>query len=201
MAKEGNGRLLGEGEVEEGEISDSASLEEISEADFMKQDAKGAAAVGEGGGPKVENARVWTMQDLYKYQIKRGYTSGLHNLAWAQAVKNKPLNEVLDMEIDKDGEERTGDGSSMKGATKVAIDESSDEVLEKEEGEIEEGEFGMEFHLGSKGKEEESLKDAKLEDVDDVYESEIDMDDDEIDRRLLSFQEALDSVMSVNAEM
>ncbi|KAI4386348.1 hypothetical protein MLD38_004286 [Melastoma candidum] len=187
MVREGNGRLLGKGEVEEGEISDSASLEEITEADFRKQDVKGAA-VGEGGAPK---ARVWTMQDLYKYQIKRGYTSGLHNLAWAQAVKNKPLNEVLDME----------DGSSMKGEGKDVIDECSDEVLEKEEGEIEEGEFGMEIDSGSKENKEESSKDMKLEDGDDVCETEIDMDEDEIGQRLFSFQEALDSVMSVNAEI
>ncbi|KAI4381331.1 hypothetical protein MLD38_007410 [Melastoma candidum] len=139
------------------------------------------------------------MQELYKYQIKQGYASGLHNLAWAQAVKNKPLNEVLDMEVDKDGKEK--DGSSMKGDTKVVIDEYNDEVLEKEEGEIEEGELGVEIDSGNKGNEEESSKDMKLEDADDVCEDEIDMDEDEIGRRLLSFQEALDSVMSANAEI
>ncbi|KAL0447276.1 UNVERIFIED_CONTAM: hypothetical protein Slati_1855500 [Sesamum latifolium] len=99
-------------DVEEGEISDSASVEEITEEAFNTKQAPLPSPTpppplrstvnpnninvinnNTGGG---SGARVWTMRDLYKYQIasKPSY-SGLYNLAWAQAVNNKPLGEVL----------------------------------------------------------------------------------------------------------
>ncbi|KAG2403891.1 RNA polymerase II C-terminal domain phosphatase-like 3 [Vigna angularis] len=48
-------------DVEEGEISDTASVEEISEADFNKQDVK----VNNNNKPNGSDARVWAVHDLY----------------------------------------------------------------------------------------------------------------------------------------
>jgi RNA polymerase II C-terminal domain phosphatase-like 3/4 len=66
-------------DVEEGEISDTASVEEISEEDFKKQESATmptttttATTNNVSAKPKA-GARVWTMQDLYKYQVSRGY--------------------------------------------------------------------------------------------------------------------------------
>lgn len=95
-------------DVEEGEISDSCSVEEISEKDFTKgdepqktinKDKEVAATASVNNLGDFNSTRVWTMQDLYKYhnnyQISTGYASGLYNIAWAQAVNNKPLNQFL----------------------------------------------------------------------------------------------------------
>ncbi|PRQ39796.1 putative protein-serine/threonine phosphatase [Rosa chinensis] len=87
------------GDVEEGEISDSTSVEEISEEDFVKQELKVEPKSNGGGG---DAGRVWTMRDIYNYPGFRGYGSGLVNLAWAQAVQNKPLNELFVMDVDSE---------------------------------------------------------------------------------------------------
>lgn len=151
-------------DVEEGEISDSASVEEISEEDFNIKQAplpspppvpppkstvnpNNISVVNNntGGG---SGARVWTMRDLYKYQIasKTSY-SGLYNLAWAQAVNNKPLGEVFVMM--EDGSNGNNDTSSMQSSNgnerKVVIDVEDDG--EKEEGELEEGEIDLDSEL------------------------------------------------------
>ncbi|KOM36704.1 hypothetical protein LR48_Vigan03g008500 [Vigna angularis] len=126
-------------DVEEGEISDTASVEEISEADFNKQDVK----VNNNNKPNGSDARVWAVHDLYsKYPtICRGYASGLYNLAWAQAVQNKPLNDIFVMELDSDananGNNNSNRSSSVSGNPKevVVVD------MDKEEGELEEGEI------------------------------------------------------------
>ncbi|KAK4423972.1 RNA polymerase II C-terminal domain phosphatase-like 3 [Sesamum alatum] len=151
-------------DVEEGEISDSASVEEITEEAFNTKHAPlpsptpppplrstvnpnniNAIKNNTGGG---SGARVWTMRDLYKYQIasKTSY-SGLYNLAWAQAVNNKPLGEVFVMM--EDGSNDSGNGnndtsigkSSNGNESKVVID--VEDEREKEEGELEEGEIDL----------------------------------------------------------
>lgn len=151
-------------DVEEGEISDSASVEEISEEDFVKLE------------PTNNKPRVWTVQDLYKFPVSRNYSSGLYNLAWAQAVQNKSLDEVLvksGEEIINSNLKRSSSSSSVNGIEinktsndgsvglscsskkeeeKVIIDVSGDDdddedakevENEKEEGELEEGEIDL----------------------------------------------------------
>ncbi|XWS54065.1 hypothetical protein CRYUN_Cryun10bG0057000 [Craigia yunnanensis] len=159
-------------DVEEGEISDSASIEEISEEDFNKQDVK---ILKESKSPKAgeenSNSRVWTMQDLCKYpSVIRGYSSGLYNFAWAQAVQNKPLNEIFVKEFEQPQQDENNNSkrsspsssvasvnskeekvSSGNSADRILIaDDSGDEMEEdkvvnlvKEERELEEGEIDL----------------------------------------------------------
>lgn len=144
-------------DVEEGEISDSASLEEITEEDFKKGDdvkvnnsdvktdkSDNKVKTGGGGGGGGDS-RVWAVQDLYsKYPtICRGYASGLYNLAWAQAVQNKPLNDIFVMELDKNANANSNnsgnkDGELNKSSKEIVVVDDDDE---KEEGELEEGEI------------------------------------------------------------
>jgi RNA polymerase II C-terminal domain phosphatase-like 3/4 len=94
--------------------------------------------------------KVWTVRDLYKYQVGGGYMSGLYNLAWARAVKNKPLNELfVEVELD-DSSKKSSINSSEEDKRTVVIDDSGDEMdvvkvidIEKEEGELEEGEIDL----------------------------------------------------------
>lgn len=157
-------------EVEEGEISDSGSVEEISEEDFVKLEA----ATNNNNNNKP---RVWTVQDLYKFPVSRNYSSGLYNLAWAQAVQNKSLDEVLvkQEEIINSNLKRSSSSSSatntnqpnktsnglslstLKDAEKVIIDVSGDDdddyegadkvEKNKEEGELEEGEIDLDSEI------------------------------------------------------
>ena len=137
-------------DVEEGEISDSASVEEITEEDFKKQDAvKVNNNNNNNNKPKGGDARVWAVHDLYsKYPtICRGYASGLYNLAWAQAVQNKPLNDIFVMEIDSDSNANSNANvsSNRSSSGSVGAKENVGEVVivdvDKEEGELEEGEI------------------------------------------------------------
>ncbi|PKI71416.1 hypothetical protein CRG98_008195, partial [Punica granatum] len=157
---------MGIQDVEEGEISDSASVEEISEEDFNKQELK---ATKEEEAKAKPESRVWTMQDVYKYQYKSGYNAGLYNLAWAQAVQNRPLNEVFDLEAQKEDNSNSKRSSSapsvnsnddknnaVTGGNRVLIDVTGDEVdamvvdVEKEEGELEEGEIDLDWEPATK---------------------------------------------------
>ncbi|CDP18969.1 unnamed protein product [Coffea canephora] len=145
-------------DVEEGEISDSASsVEEISAEAFIKKDRFPAAAA----------PRVWTMRDLYKYQLSRNYSAGLYNLAWASAVQNKPLDEILVMDIDdsKDGV------SAASRSEKHVI-----QVDEKEEGELEEGEIDMDSEMGETDGDvsKENLSGA-VKDKEAVLEKQVDL--------------------------
>lgn len=193
---------MGIEDVEEGEISDSASVEEISEEDFNKQEVR----VLREAKPKADT-RVWTMrdlQDLYKYhQACSGYTPRLYNLAWAQAVQNKPLNDIFVMDDEESKRSSSSsntsrdDSSSAKEVAKVIIDDSGDEmdvkmddVSEKEEGELEEGEIDL-----------DSEPDVKDEGgVLDGNEPEIDLKERELVERVKSIQEDLESVTVIEAE-
>lgn len=180
-------------DVEEGEISDSASVEEISEEDFNITQAlqppvpppppppKSASSPnnvtavnnssGGGSGP-----RVWAVRDLYKYQISANTSySGLYNLAWAQAVVNKPLGDVFVMMGDASDDNNnsssaiTSNRSDDNDNVKVVIDVEDDG--EKEEGELEEGEIDLD-------------SDDKVLDVDsNKEEAECQVKDDDLDRR------------------
>ncbi|GFS33066.1 C-terminal domain phosphatase-like 3 [Actinidia rufa] len=211
-------------DVEEGEISDSASVEEISEEDFIKQEVVKVS----GNSNIPDKPRVWTMRDLYKYPISQNYASGLYNLAWAQAVQNKPLDDILVKPTEDNsnlkqsssssslnGKEQNkinngGSGSltysSMKEVkNKVIIDVSGDEDedakleavagCEKEEGELEEGEIDLDSEVvqrvedeGLEGNDEDSMK------------LDIDVNDNEMEKRINSIREELETVTKRNAE-
>lgn len=183
-------------DVEEGEISDSASVEEISEAAFntkqppqpsprpplpppQPKTAVNPININNSGG---NAGRVLTMRDLYKYQIssKTSY-SGLHNLAWAQAVNNRPLGEVLVMMEDENTNSDNDKNNSCKTSqNKVVIDVDDDG--EKEEGELEEGEIDL-----------DSVSVAENNDLDSKIEMEVDAqvsEMDDVERRKL-----VDSIM------
>lgn len=176
-------------DVEEGEISDSASVEEISEEDFVKPPEAAAAAAakvvvaaatGSDSKQQQQQPRVWTMRDLLKYQnkfqISRNYAPGLYNFAWAQAVQNKPLDDYLSTEFSNNSENNSNDGNLKRSSSsndntkdndggyvnsaaignevsnKIVIDVSGDEddddnMVEKEEGELEEGEIDLEMEV------------------------------------------------------
>lgn len=104
--------------------------------------------------------KYW-MKDLYNYSYARGYSaSGLYSLAWAQAVQNKPLNEVLgEFQQEEGGDEQrvASVSSSATGSNEqsIAIATNGDDSLgtneaiddEREEGELEEGEIDLESEL------------------------------------------------------
>lgn len=122
----------------------------------------------------------WTVQDLYKFPVSRNYSSGLYNLAWAQAVQNKSLDEVLV----KSGEEvnsnlkRSSSSSSVNG---IEVNKTSND-----------GSLGL--SCSSKKEEEKVIIDVSGDDDDDedakevdnekedgeLEEGEIDLDSDEI---------------------
>ncbi|KAK4785324.1 hypothetical protein SAY86_002013 [Trapa natans] len=192
-------------DVEEGEISDSASVEEISAEDFNKQDVKAANEEAKA----KSDSRVWTMQDLYKYHCKRGYSSGLYNLAWAQAVQNKPLREVFDLEAQQEdnsnskgsspnGKENKNNAGILKEGEKVVIDVTGDEVeamgmdAEKEEGELEEGEIDLDWIPKAcvDGGEEDSVGAGSLK-----------ADRSQIESREMELRQALESIISFSSEI
>lgn len=190
-------------DVEEGEISDSASsIEEITEGDFRKQDHSNAAAAttttvpdasdsssSDPHPPRSTNAnsentinnhtsnndkinssgsnnlssRIWTVSDLYKFRVSRSYNSGLHNLAWASGVQNKPLNDFLVMELPVTTVD-TNSGANANPAAPEGLSKNNkdnngrvvievvDEGMfegeaEKEEGELEEGEIDLDSEV------------------------------------------------------
>lgn len=195
-------------DVEEGEISDSTSVEEISEEDFVKQEAKVLNSNGGGG----DAARVWTMRDIYNYPGFRGYRSGLVNLAWAQAVQNKPLNELFVMDVDSDEkskqqppqqQQQQRSSSSLsslpvnsgnaKAVDKVVILDSGDEMdVEKEEGELEEGEIDLDSESAAG-----AGKDGDLS-SDDI--SEAGLKNEVWPKRVNLLREALQTVTVIEAE-
>ncbi|KAK4493205.1 hypothetical protein RD792_017934 [Penstemon davidsonii] len=149
-------------DVEEGEISDSASVEEISEESFNTKQTPlpsppAASAItvnsnnsnaknnSSSGGGSGTGTRVWTMRDVYKYQISsRTSYSGLYNLAWAQAVNNKPLDEVFVMMEDNNSKDnKNGSNNDVSNVSNPNGNEESKVVIDVEEGELEEGEIDL----------------------------------------------------------
>ncbi|KAI7734381.1 hypothetical protein M8C21_022972, partial [Ambrosia artemisiifolia] len=134
----GNDLLVSLVDAEEGEISDSDSVEEISEEVFAAKNPAVIRSVAESN----QLQQVWTMKDLMKYQNKyqmaRNYAPGLYNFAWAQAVQNKPLDHYL-TNLNTDTDTTTvADNNNAK----IVVDLSGDDS-EKEEGELEEGEINL----------------------------------------------------------
>ncbi|KAF8408496.1 hypothetical protein HHK36_007652 [Tetracentron sinense] len=209
MAKDGNPVE----DMEEGEISDSASVEEISEVNF-KQDARISKSKGD--------SRSW-MTDL-KYPVSSSYSSGLYNLAWAQAVQNKPLDEILvrgfrsDEKSGSDEESKRYSSNLLlnrkednnkslkpsKEVCKVIIDDSSEEIDSRmedtagreEEGELEEGEIEMDSEIVQKSgfgmsNDNSQTMDSKM----DSKESEM-----EFEKQINSIRETLEIVTANDAE-
>ncbi|CAN4093626.1 unnamed protein product [Withania somnifera] len=146
-------------DAEEGEISGSASVEEISEDAFTRQDPptkivssnlpnnQTQTQTQNQNQNQIQNqnsTRVWTMRDLYKYPISRDYARGLYNLAWAQAVQNKPLDELFVMTTDKSNSKHSAGVESSAETEKVIIDVDDDA---KEERELEEGEIDLDAEV------------------------------------------------------
>lgn len=192
-------------DVEEGEISDSASVEEISAEDFNKQEAKAS----EGEAKAKSEARVWMVQDLCKYQFTRGLPSGLYNLAWAQGVQNKPLSEVIVVEAKQEdnssskrsssnGRENRNNAEILKEGDRVVIDVTGDEVddkvidVEKEEGELEEGEIDLDWDPKARvdGGEEDSVRAGSVK-----------ADKSQIELREIELRQVLESVISSSSAM
>ena len=203
-------------DVEEGEISDTASVEEISEEDFIKQETSSKVSPK----PKSE-PRVWTMQDLYKYQVSRGYASNLYNLAWAQAVQNKPLNDIFVVEVEKDEKlKRSSSTAATAAATtsppavasvvvveekvknekvvdEVVIDDSGDDMdVEKEDGELEEGEIDLDSETVEKEEEVEMAVEKAAEAKPEVEEVKLKV----IAKEEEEEGEGISSIESVNVE-
>lgn len=201
-------------DVEEGEISDTASVEEISEEDFKKQDVNVAQE------SKPKDGRIWTMRDLYKYQMGGRYVSGLYNLAWAQAVQNKPLNELF-VEVEPDEKSKRSPPPSFvpsinsisnsskedekNKVDKVVIDDSGDEMddkivdVEKEEGELEEGEIDLDSEPGEKaaGEGKETMSNSDEMSVDGLQIESKEMN---LEEKIKSIQEALERVTVIEAQ-
>ncbi|KAL3636482.1 hypothetical protein CASFOL_021029 [Castilleja foliolosa] len=145
--------------VDEGEISGSSSVQKETfstkpsppQVPPLKSSVNSNNNNNTGGGSG--SSRVWTMRDLYKYQIssKTSY-SGLYNLAWAQAVNNKPLGDVFVMMEDgtkannSDGNNDSSSAKSTNGNEDNMVIDVDDEG-EKEEGELEEGEIDLDSDL------------------------------------------------------
>lgn len=203
MGKDGSVKIEG---VEEGEVSYTASVEEISEEDFIKLES----------GPKVvlpkdsnRETRVWTMSDLYKNYptMRHGYASGLYNLAWAQAVQNKPLNDIFVMETDPEEKSKQpssspsangkGDGDSEED--RVLIDVSGDEMNcdnsngEREEGELEEGEIDMDTEFMEEAVDSKAML-SDSHSMNDSDGQELDLMTKELDDQLKLIQKTLDGV-------
>ncbi|KAJ0779973.1 putative protein-serine/threonine phosphatase [Helianthus annuus] len=132
-------------DVEEGEISDSAPVEEISADDFAAKNPVRDVSKASAADELNRQQQVWTMQDLVKYQkeykMSRNYAPGLYNFAWAQAVQNKPLDDYL-----------TNVNADKKLDGKIVVDSSGDDS-EKEEGELEEGEIDLATEVVGEGEE------------------------------------------------
>lgn len=124
-----------------------------------------------------QKPRFWTMRDLYQYQLSRNYSAGLHNLAWASAVQNKPLDEIFGREFPKataadnndsinnskrvgpEGQDNSSnasndnvanhkdDGSSAAAGPSEKKNVVIEEIEEKEEGELEEGEIDLDSEM------------------------------------------------------
>lgn len=140
-------------DVEEGEISDSASVEEISAEVFSaKSDSIDSNQQNQNQNQPNQNQnqqQVWTMEDLMKYQKKyqmsRNYAPGLYNFAWAQAVQNKPLDDYLTTMNTNNTSSKPI--SNVDEDNKIVLEVSDDGDSDKEEGELEEGEIDMDIDL------------------------------------------------------
>ncbi|KAK8925740.1 RNA polymerase II C-terminal domain phosphatase-like 3 [Platanthera zijinensis] len=188
MARSGGGRVKG---MDKGDASDgdsSASLEEITAEEFRPDS-------------RSSRSRVWD-DGRMGYSVASSFSPNLYSFAWAQAVQNKPLG--LEMKLVEDTVGETGkDGDDV-----VILDGSEDSPgqMEKEEGELEEGEIDLDsdsvveetIHLSSDKAEDESKpKDLQTKESEEDKE-EVDVED--FDKRVAEILEELDTITSEEAE-
>ncbi|KAJ6347067.1 hypothetical protein OIU76_003713 [Salix suchowensis] len=195
-------------DVEEGEISDTASVEEISEDDFNKQEVVVVKETPSSTANNNSKQKVWTVRDLYKYQGGGGYMSGLYNLAWAQAVQNKPLNELfVEVEVDDSSNKSSVSSvtSSKEDKRTVVIGDSGDDMdvvkfidIEKEEGELEEGEIDLDSEVKSEGGMVSVDTDKRVKSIREDLESvSVIKDDKSFEAVCLKLQNALESLKAL----
>lgn len=159
-------------EGEEGEIPEADAIVEISKEEFKpsskqqhhhQQQQQSSTSKTKSATSKASNEIYW--KDLYKnYSYPRRYgASNLYNLAWAQAVQNKPLNDVL-VKVSDDSNNKNNKNNNSSSGSRVnddsaaneqdeslqqqqSVNNASNEVVnkkddsDKEEGELEEGEL------------------------------------------------------------
>ncbi|KAF8390729.1 hypothetical protein HHK36_025256 [Tetracentron sinense] len=172
-------------DMEEGEISDSGSVEEISEVEFKQVSGvlkpKGESMVGIG--------------DLFKSKISKRYASGSHNLPWSQMVQNKPLDQIFVWDfglVEKSKRSSSNilansreDNKGSLNPSAVVIDDSSDEEIDSRVVDLDGGQ--------EKGELEEGEIDSDLEMVEKPY-SELDLKEREFEKRLKLARETLETV-------
>lgn len=191
---------------EEGEISDPESIVEIGKDEYKRSKQQNQTSKTSSKTSDSSNSNRYWMKDLYKYSYPRGYgsASGLYNLAWAQAVQNKPLNDVLVELKDKDGDEKSN--STNKAATAAATAATSEDSaaaaananqqllnevveveIEREEGELEEGEIDLDSEepTSNNNDQEEEYIDSG---------SGFEMEDGELEKQVSSIRKVLDNV-------
>ncbi|KAH0457362.1 hypothetical protein IEQ34_012677 [Dendrobium chrysotoxum] len=176
---------------DKGEISDgdsSASLEEISAEDFSQDGRR-------------SRSRVWD-DGMMGYSVARSFGPNLYSFAWAQAVQNKPLG--LEMKPVKDAEVETGKEGALDADTGDSTEDSVGD-MEKEEGELEEGEIDLdsepvaeEMINFASDKIKDELKPQASETKESEEKEEADMED--FDRRVAEILEELDTITSEEAE-
>lgn len=188
---------------EEGEISDPETIVEISKDEFktskqqqqqqQPQSSKISSTPSDSSNNNNNNNNRYWMRDLYKYSYPRGYgaASGLYNLAWAQAVQNKPLNEVLvELKDDEPQEDNNNNNvtktsdetAAVNGILQRSTDEEVDVESEREEGELEEGEIDLDSQ-------DDSIDTAS------VFETE----DEQLEKQVSSIRKVLDNVTVTEA--
>lgn len=184
---------------EDGEIPESDAIVEMKHQ--SKTTTTTTTTITSDSSNKKDNNSYW-MRDLYKYSSYRGYgaASGLYNLAWAQAVQNKPLNEVL-VELDdkKNNKNASTDDTSVnkeQGEVQQHCVESKEvfEVVdsEKEEGELEEGE--IDFDSDDTGNNHNSNGNKVQDDF-----GGLEMDDGELENQVSSIRKVLHNVTVAEA--
>ncbi|XP_021723008.1 RNA polymerase II C-terminal domain phosphatase-like 3 [Chenopodium quinoa] len=156
------------------------------------------------------NNRYW-MNNLYKY-YPRGYgASGLHNLAWAQAVQNKPLNEALVELDDKNSSNKVSDDTSAaadagKEEQQQQLDSSGNNGVaemvdsEKEEGELEEGEIDFDSDDETDSNHNKLTNNANKK-VEDEFSrlGGLEMEDEELENQVSSIRKVLQNVTVAEA--
>ncbi|XP_078447233.1 C-terminal domain phosphatase-like 3 [Wolffia australiana] len=119
-----DGALLGEDE--DGNLS-YHSAERISDENLKRREFS----------RNTRSSRVWVGDSMGFSMLGRDYAANLYNFAWAQAVQNKPLVTFVAGETPS-----TGSGSvTSTGDVAPKSTDGSEIPDEKEEGELEEGEF------------------------------------------------------------
>ncbi|KAJ6705176.1 RNA polymerase II C-TERMINAL DOMAIN PHOSPHATASE-LIKE 3 [Salix purpurea] len=171
-------------DVEEGEISDTASVEEISEDDFNKQEVVVVKETPSSTANNNSKQKVW------------------------DAVQNKPLNELfVEVEVDDSSNKSSVSSvtSSKEDKRTVVTGDSGDDMdvvkfidIEKEEGELEEGEIDLDSEVKSEGGMVSVDTDKRVKSIREDLESvSVIKDDKSFEAVCLKLQNALESLKAL----